>query len=111
MNACVIKLDAQRLYAELPAQKIRELLGDVVARYESFFTFGEPSYPEGQPELLFRVLADGYGLAQCADYVGLEVVDLRALRVHPNAKTDSQWKDPFAGRILALAFASTINCS
>jgi hypothetical protein len=111
MNACVIKLDNLCLYVDLPATEVRKLLGDVVARYEGFFTFSEPSYPEGQPELLYKVLADGYGLPPCAESVCVEVIDLRAMRVLPNAETDDQWKDPFASRILASAFASTINCS
>ena len=37
MNACVIKLDQQRLYTDLPASLVRELLSDVLARYESCF--------------------------------------------------------------------------
>lgn len=110
MKACVIKLDHNRLYTELPPSLVRELLSDVVARYESFFTFSDPAYPDGQPELLYKVLADGYGLQPCDESVGIEVVDLRALRVEASSVLNDQWKDVFAGRILAATFASTINC-
>lgn len=110
MNACVIKLDQNRLYIDMPASFVRDLLSDVVARYESFFTFGEPVYPDGQPELLYKVLSDGYDLQPCAESVGLEVVDLRAVRVEASSTPDAQWKDVFVGRILASTFASTINC-
>ena len=110
MTACVIKLDQQRLFTDLPACLVRDLLSDVVARYESFFTFSEPVYPDGQPELLFKVLLNGYGLKPCDESVGIEVVDLRALRVDASATPNDQWKDVFAGRILAATFASTINC-
>ncbi|MFL1449310.1 hypothetical protein ACI77O_13015 [Pseudomonas tritici] len=104
----MIKLDSQYLVAELPASVIRHVLGDVVARYESFFTFGEPTYPHGQAELLFKVLADGYGLATCTHSIGVEVVDLRAVRVVANPNLDAEWKDPFVGRIMAAAFTSTL---
>lgn len=109
MNACVIKLDHNRLYAELPADLVRDLLSDAVTRYESFFTFGEPVYPDGQPELLYDVLSNGYGLQSCDESVGIEVIDLRAQRVEPNSAPQARWKDIFAGRILAATFASTIN--
>lgn len=111
MNPCVIKLDGQHLYSELPVEQIHDLLADVVTRYESFFTFSEPKYPDGMPELLFKVLSDGYGFATCSNPLNIEVVDLRAVRVIANPKPDQQWKDVFAGRILAATFASTINCS
>lgn len=111
MNKCVIKLDGQYLLAELPGNVIQHLLGDVVARYESFFTFDQPSYPEGQAELLFKVLAEGYGLSSCSRSIGLEVIDLRAVRVSANQSIDDEWKDPIAGRIMAAAFSSTIKCS
>ena len=110
MNACVIKLDQQHLYTDLPASLVRELLSDVLARYESFFTFREPVYPDGQPELLYEILFNSYGLKPCGATVGIEVVDLRALRVEASASPNDQWKDVFAGRILAATFASTINC-
>lgn len=109
MNACVIKLDQNRLYADLPASLVIDLLSDVLARYESFFTFSEPVYPDGQPELLFKVLSSGYGLPPCDESVGIEVVDLRALRVEASSAPSDQWKDMFAGRVLAAIFASTIN--
>jgi hypothetical protein len=111
MNACVIKLDSQRLYVQLPLELVHELLADVVTRYESFFTFGDPVYPDGQPELLFKALSEGYALAACDESLGVDVVDLRALRVEPKPAADAKWKDPFVGRILASAFASTINRS
>ena len=111
MDACVIKLDHKHLYVELPASLVRDLLSDVVTRYESFFTFGEPVYPDGQPELLYNVLSDGYGLQSCDESLGVEVIDLRAQRVTANAAPKKQWKDVFAGRILAATFASTINRS
>lgn len=109
MNPCVIKLDNNRLYSELSADIVCDLISDVVTRYESFFTFSEPHYPEGQPELLYKVLANGYGLASCDESVGIEVVDLRALRLSAKLAPDDQWKDLFVGRILAATFASTIN--
>lgn len=111
MNACVIKLDNQHLYVELPEAVIHDVLADVVTRYESFFTFAEPTYPEGQPKLLFKVLSAGYGLSKCSDSLGLPVIDLRAVRVMPKTEVDPQWADVFVGRILAATFASTINCS
>lgn len=109
MNACVIKLDQNHLYAELPPDLMLELLSDVVTRYESFFTFCEPHYPDGQPELMFKVLSSGYGLASCDKAVGIETVDLRAVRLSANLAPDEQWKDVLVGRILAATFASTIN--
>jgi len=111
MNACVIKLDNRRLYVELPACLIHELLADIVTRYESLFTFMEPVYPNGQPELLYLALNEGYGLPPCGDSVGIDVVDLRVLSVSANPTPDAQWKDLHVGRILAQTFASTINCS
>ncbi|WP_121498123.1 hypothetical protein [Pseudomonas aeruginosa] len=109
MTASVIKLHQQRLYVELPAPVVHELLADMVTRYESFFTFGEPTYPEGQPALLFKALSEGYGLPTCGESLGLEVIDLAELKVQPNAAPDPLWKDLHVGRILAAAFASTIN--
>src|SRR5690606_26227187 len=109
--SCVIKLDTNYLYTELSAELVHDLLADVITRYQGFFTFDKPVYPEGQAELLFKVLADGYGLASCTDSLGVEVIDLRAVRVEPKVKPDVKWKDPFAGRIMAATFASTINCS
>lgn len=111
MNACVIKLDNRCLYLELPASLVRELLADIVTRYERLFTFMEPIYPQGKPELLFKALADGYGLPACTESVGVDVLDLRAHDVEANAVVDVQWKEPHVGRILAQTFASTINCS
>lgn len=111
MNVCVIKLDNYHLYAELPSSLVLDMLSDVVTRYESLFTFCEPHYPNGQPELLFKVLASGYGLAACDEAVRIETIDLRALSVSANPAPDDQWKDVFVGRILAATFASTINCS
>ncbi|HDS1721567.1 hypothetical protein NPS53_08660 [Pseudomonas putida] len=105
----MIKLDQKRLYVELPANLVRDLLADLVTRYESFFTFGEPVYPDGQPELLYNVLSNGYDLQPCDESVGVEVIDLRAERVVANSAPKEQWKDVFAGRILAATFASTIN--
>jgi hypothetical protein len=110
-NACVIKLNDQRLYADLPPALVQDLLADIVTRYEGFFTFGDSVYPEGQPALLFKVLSDGYGLAHCAESVGLDVVDLGVLRVQAKAVSDPVWKELHAGRTLAAIFASTINCS
>ncbi|MPQ69253.1 hypothetical protein [Pseudomonas sp. MWU12-2323] len=107
----MIQLDDQFLYSELPVEQIHDLLADVVARYESFFTFCEPKYPDGVPELLFKVLSDGYGFATCSNPLKIEVVDLRAVRVVGSPHPGQQWKDVFAGRILAATFASTINCS
>jgi hypothetical protein len=109
MTPCVIKLDGQCLYSELPVEVIHGLLADVVTRYESLFTFGEPVYPSGMPELLFKVLLDGYGFAACSDSLNIDVLDLRAVRVNANPQPDPQWKDVFVGRILATTFASTIN--
>lgn len=109
MNACVIKLDHKRLYAELPPSLVLDLLSDVVTRYERLFTFCEPHYPDGQPELLFKALACGYGLSPCDEAVGIETVDLRTVRVSAKHAPDDQWKDVFVGRILAATFASTIN--
>ena len=109
MNASVIKLNQQRLYIELPAPMVHDLLADLVTRYESFFTFGEPSYPEGQPALLFKALSEGFGLPACGESLGLEVIDLAALKVQSKAVPDPRWKDLHVGRILAAAFASTIN--
>lgn len=109
MNACVIKLDQNCLYAELPASLVLDLLSDVLGRYEGFFTFSEPVYPDGQPELLYKVLSSGYGLKACDEAVGLEVVDLRAVRIQASPALNDQWKDVFVGRILAATFASTIN--
>ncbi len=109
MNASVIKLDNKRLYIDLPASMVHELLADMVTRYESFFTFGPPAYPAGQPALLFKALEEGYGLASCNESVGLEVVDLGTLKVVANECPDPKWKDLHVGRILAEAFASTIN--
>ncbi len=111
MNACVIKLDSRRLYVELPACLVHELLADIVTRYERLFTFMEPVYPQGKPELLFEVLADGYGLPACTESVGVDVVDLRVHDVEANAEADMRWKELHVGRILAQKFASTINCS
>ncbi|MCF5371331.1 hypothetical protein [Pseudomonas syringae] len=107
----MIKLDTQYLYIELPEAVIHDLLADVVTRYESFFTFAEPTYPEGQPELLFKVLSAGYDLSICSSSLGVPVIDLRALRVMARTKTNPQWADVIVGRILAATFASTINCS
>lgn len=109
MNPCVIKLDSQYLYTELAASLVHELLADVVTRYEGLFTFSDPHYPDGKPELLFKVLAEGYGLPICTDSLGIEVVDLRTVRIEAKAKSDDQWKEVFAGRILAATFARTIN--
>lgn len=109
MNSSVIKLDNKRLYIDLPASMVHELLADMVTRYESFFTFAPPVYPAGQPALLFKALEEGYGLASCDESVGVEVVDLGTLKVEANDFPDAQWKDLHVGRILADAFASTIN--
>lgn len=111
MNACVIQLDNRRLYVELPVGLVHELLADIVTRYESLFTFMEPVYPNGQPELLYLALTEGYGLPSCSDSVGIEVVDLRALSVVANPMPSEQWKDLHVGRILAQTFASTLSCS
>lgn len=110
MNACVIRLDDCRLYVELPAQLVHELLVDIVTRYERLFTATEPVYPKGQAELLFHVLSDGYGLPTCADSLKLDVVDLRSVVVNAKVEADAQWKELHVGRILALTYASTLSC-
>lgn len=108
MTPCVIKLDKDHLYTELNTELVQDLLGDIVTRYEALFTFGEPSYPLGKAELLFEVLRDGYGLQHCSTSIGIDVIDLRSLQVKAHDKTAEMWRDVFAGRIMARAFASTL---
>ncbi len=108
MTPCVIKLDEQHLYSELSTELLTELLGDMVTRYESFFTFGQPVYPFGQAELLFQVLRDGYGLQSCSEGIGVEVVDLRSMRIQAQLQTDDKWKEQLVGRMLGKAFADTL---
>lgn len=108
MTPCVIKLDKDHLYTDLDKELVYDLLGDIVTRYEALFTFGEPSYPLGKAELLFEVLRDGYGLQHCSTSIGIDVIDLRSLQVKAHDKTAEMWRDVFAGRIMARAFASTL---
>jgi hypothetical protein len=109
MSPCVIKLDARYLYSELPVEVVHDLLSDVITRYEGFFTFGQPLYPDGMPELLLKVLMEGYGFAACSEPLNIAVIDLRAVRVGVKQQIDPQWNDVFAGRILAQTFASTLS--
>lgn len=108
MNPCLIKLDDMKLYSGLSADMTRELLADIVTRYEGLFMVLEPVYLEGKPELLFQVLQHGYGLIECNSGIHLEVIDLRTEQVEPNKSPVEKWKDIFAGRVMAQAFARTL---
>ena len=108
MTPCVIKLDKDHLYTELGRTLVYDLLGDIVTRYEELFTFGKPTYPLGKAELLFEVLRDGYGLQHCSTSIGIDVIDLRSLQDSAHDKSAEMWRDVFAGRIMARAFASTL---
>lgn len=109
MTCCVIKLDDRYLFLELPVTDALELAVDLVTRYEQLFTFAEPSYPEGKADLIFRVLHDGYGLPLCHSSVGIEILDLRVIDIQPQTTPNPKWKELHAGRLLAGAFAETIN--
>lgn len=109
MNPCLIHFDGCYLYSELSVELMSELLSDIVTRYESFFTFSEPSYPEGQASLLFHVLKEGYGFCACHKAIGIETINLGSTLITSSNDTSDQWKEERVGRLLANAFSRTIN--
>lgn len=111
MTPCVITLGDKSLYCDLSASLINELLADIISRYEGLFMMSDPIYPNGKADLLFRVLHEGYGLQPCDASIGVETVDLRTADVKANSQPNQQWKDIFAGRVMAQIFASTLSCS
>lgn len=107
MPTC-ISHNGSHLYCELSGESVSDLIGDILARYEGLFMFSDPVYPQGKAQLLFSVLRGGYGLAECARGVGIDLVDLDTAYLEPNETPNDDWKEPFAGRILARTFASTL---
>jgi len=109
MKSCLISLDNQFLYCDLPPDLVGDLLADIVTRYEGLFTFASPVYPDGKAALLFSVLREGYGLMPCSAGIDLDVIDLMKSDIKPASQPDDQWKDVFAGRVLARTFATTLS--
>lgn len=109
MKACMVKIDDRYLYSELDVELMTDLLADVISRYESLFTFHQPSYLEGQAELLYSALKDGYGLSPCDSSIGIKTIDLRTIQLCPKTIPSDQWKEEGVGRILAQEFSRTIN--
>jgi|SRR5690554_1618510 len=104
-----VQLGTKFLYTELSEGMLFDLMEDILWRYESLFMLEEPQYQVGKSELLFHVLKDGYALAPCANPVGIEVINLDHTMLTAVASTTHDWKEEGAGRLIAKAFASTIN--
>lgn len=103
-----IQLGSDYLYTDLSVDLAYSLMSDIISRYEGFFFFSEAVYPDGKAELLFHILKDGYGLAQCADSVGIDVIDLTTFDVPAIAAEEGAWREEAAGRLLAQVYSKTI---